>query len=95
VAVDGSLAGVVYLDDVTGIERLSWPGITAGEVSRGAGTFPVTRPDDAAWTLFVPFMQQGRAMIPVTGRDGLLAGIVTRRDFTALLDVTSSVMTRK
>jgi Zn-dependent protease len=95
VAVDGSLAGVVYLDDVTGIERRSWPGITAGEVSRGAGTFPVTRPDDAAWTLFVPFMQQGRAMIPVTGRDGLLAGIVTRRDFTALLDVTSSVMTRK
>ena len=46
---------------------------------------PVVRPDDPLWALFVPLMQRGHSIIPVTGPDGRLAGFVTRRDFAALL----------
>ena len=87
----GMLLGIVYLDDVTAIDRSAWAGISAADVARKIDHSSVARPDDPAWTLFVPLMQQGRGIVPVAGPDGRLAGIVTRRDYSALLDVMSTV----
>lgn len=89
VASGGILAGMVYLDDVRAVARGSWAGVTAGDIVRKAGAHPVAKPEDPVWALFVPLMQQGHSIVPVTGPDGRLAGVVTRADFAALLDVGS------
>ncbi len=94
VAAGGMLLGIVYLDDVTAIDRGAWAGISAADVARKIDRSSVARPDDPAWTLFVPLMQQGRGIVPVAGPDGRLAGVVTRRDYAALLEVMSSVGSR-
>jgi Zn-dependent protease len=94
VASGGMLLGILYLDDVTAIDRSEWAGIPAGDVARSIDPASVARPDDPAWTLFVPLMQQGHGIIPVAGPDGRLAGVVTRRDYAALLEVRSSVDSR-
>ncbi len=91
----GMLLGIVYLDDVTAIDRGEWTGISAADVVRKIDPSSVARPDDPAWTLFVPLVQQGRGIVPVAGPDGRLAGVVTRRDYSALLDVMSTVGSRR
>ena len=95
VAAGGMLIGVVYLDDVTAIDRGLWAGITAGEIVRKVQASSVAKLEDPAWTLFVPLVQQGRSIVPVAGPDGRLAGVVTGRDYSALLEVMSSVGSRR
>ena len=94
IASGGRLLGIVYLADVTAIDRGKWAGIRAADVARNIDSASLAGPDDPAWTLFVPLMQQGQGIVPVAGPDGRLAGMVTRRDYAALLDVRSSVGSR-
>lgn len=89
VASGGILAGMVYLNDVRAIDRSSWAGVTAGDITRKAGAYPAAKPEDPVWALFVPLMQQGHSIVPVAGPDGRLAGVVTRADFAALFDTGS------
>jgi CBS domain-containing protein len=91
VAEEGLLLGIVYLDDVTSIDRGSWAGIYVGDVARKIDPSSFVGPDDRAWVLVRPLIQQGRGLVPVAGPDGHLAGVVTRRDFSALLDVRTSI----
>ncbi len=94
VAAGGMLLGIVYLDDVTAIDRGAWAGISAADIAKKIDPSSVARPEDPAWMLFGPLMQQGRGIVPVAGPDGRLAGVVTRRDYSALLEVMSSVGSR-
>ncbi len=95
VTAGGILTGIVYLDDVKEIDSGSRAGIRTGEMMRKVTASSLARPEDPAWGLFVSLMQQGRDIIPVTGPDGRLAGVVTRRDYSALLDVMLSVQSRR
>jgi len=91
----GVLTGLVYLDDVKAIDIGSRAGISTGEIMRKVPASSVAKPDDPAWVLFVPLMQQGRGIVPVTRPDGYLAGVVTSRDYSSLLDVMSSAQSRR
>ena len=94
VVAGGMLLGIVYLDDVTAIDRGAWAGISAADVARKIDPSSVAKPEDPAWTLFVALMQKGHGIVPVAGPDGRLAGVVTRRDYSALLDAISTVGSR-
>jgi Zn-dependent protease len=91
VADNGVLIGLVQLDDVMSVNREAWPEVTAGEIAGAGGSLYVAGEEDPAWTLFGPLVQRGMSMVPVTGPDGRLSGMVTGKDYSELLRVMSSI----
>jgi Zn-dependent protease len=87
------------------VRKKSLGEMTVGEIMRTdipawdiAGKSPArlpVHPEDPAWILFVPLMQRGESMVLVTGMDGRPAGVVTRRDYAALLDVMAGAGARR
>jgi Zn-dependent protease len=90
--VDGNrFAGMVFLEDVTSVERGMWRDTLAGELIRRGRSPAALHPSDPAWRLFLPIFRRGYGQVPVTDYDGMLLGVVTRRDVSDLLNVMNSL----
>ena len=91
VVEEGRLVGIVSLSDLKGIPRGEWEGMTVGEVmNRSVPPRALRRLDPAERLVGLVFGRSGDRL-PVVDENGMVIGIVTRRDVLQTIDVLSTV----
>lgn len=84
VLYDGSIVGLITIDDVKSVPRESWPNVRAVDVAyRDLGSLVVER--DAPVRSVLARLAEDRPGALIVSTDGRLAGIVTRADVMELL----------
>ncbi len=86
------LNGVVFFDDVRRIRRDEWPSLAVSDVMNTDLASWTVGEDESAGKLFFLIFQKGLSVVPVTGSDGRIAGMVTRRGFSDALKVMTSLV---
>ncbi|HSG28317.1 MAG TPA: site-2 protease family protein [Candidatus Krumholzibacterium sp.] len=86
------LVGVIFLEDVTRIDRARWQGTTVREVMDRMAAVSAPFDFDSAGSLFPLMIQKGHSLVPVRTADGRLAGVVTRHDFSHAVKVMTKLL---
>lgn len=87
----GRLVGVVSLSDLKGVPRAEWETLTVGDVMNRSAPPRALRRLDPAERLVGLVLGRGRDRLPVIDENGIVIGIVTRRDVLQTIDVLSTV----
>lgn len=89
---DGKLSGMVFLDDVRSVPRERWVDVSVEEIARKDAVSYSVREDEAAGRLFHLIIQKGYSLVPVSSSEGEIVGMVTRRDFSEVIKVMTSLV---
>jgi Zn-dependent protease/CBS domain-containing protein len=77
---NGALIGMVSLKDVKQVEMGGWSQATVGEITDREIARYALRPEYPAETLLHLIMRKGYGRLPVIDNNGIIVGIVSRRD---------------
>jgi Zn-dependent protease/CBS domain-containing protein len=80
VSEDGSLKGLVTLEDVRKVSREEWENTPVGQIMTDVSSLKVAHPDQPASKAFQILAESDYRQLPVVGEDGDLVGLFRRRD---------------
>jgi Zn-dependent protease/CBS domain-containing protein len=91
---NGSLAGIVCIEDVRRVSREQWDLVTVGQMMTPANRLVTVSPTDEASKALTKLAQQDVNQMPVL-QNGLLRGMLRRRDIMRWLQLQSSMTGRR
>ncbi|MER3416288.1 MAG: hypothetical protein C4297_08780 [Gemmataceae bacterium] len=90
VVEDGRLVGMFTLHHLKDVPRDEWDMLDAAAVVTGDGNLPVLHPNDLVLAALRKMNETGYARLPVV-ENGLLVGILSKRDILGVLEVRSGL----